>query len=369
MQIQGKARLRPVAQPIKSVAIVGFGKSRELAFNLPPDVPIWSLSDAPDYDFPRLDMVFEMHPERDLVLEGERYQRLKTEVPYPVMMLEKNDDFPSSVEYPLELAKETIFKHIFLGENHAEYFDSSMPYMVALAILSGYRRVFVYGFELRTDTEYRYQRVGAMLLIGVAAGMGIDIILPENTALIPPTLYGYDDFQHINRQDMFELHAELFEMREVYVVDLNAALDNDDLEKSGLLAKRVAQSEGGMHVLKGLIETCNEKKAKSDGDLDDSFFTISRQNLEQTQHEMANQESDWMGRLNVAHTKVVERKAAGADTTKAEQKREEAFTHMYKRAGAVHIIRFLIEKLDRSHAEMLPFDDPFFQYQSEKEKT
>lgn len=356
--------MRPVAQPTKSVAIVGFGKSRSLAFDLPPDVPIWSLSDAPDYDFPRLDMVFEMHPERDLVLEGERYQRLKTELPYPVVMLEAHADFPSSVEYPLKIAKKVVFEHIFLGENrNAEYFDSSMPYMMALAILSGYRRVFVYGFELRTDTEYKYQRIGAVALIFFAAGLGIDVILPENTALLPPTLYGYDDFQHVNREDMLNLHAELFEMREGYVAELNAALEKDDLEKSGVLAKRVAQSEGGMHVLKGLIETCNEKKAKSNGNLADSLFTISRQNLEQTLHEMANQESDWMGRLNVAHTEVKERKEAGTSTAKAEQKREEAFTHMYKRAGAVHILRFLIDKLDRSHADLLPFDDPFFQYQ------
>lgn len=361
-KIHGKAKVRfsaPTRQ--NSVAIVGFGKTKNLVYNLPDDVPIWSLSGAPTYKFPRLDVVFEMHPMRDLVLEGERYERLQTELPYPVFMLEKHDEIPSSRKYPLEHVETQVFQHLYLGGKNAQYFDSSMPFMLALAVLCGYEKIYIYGFELRTDTEYRYQRIGAALIIGWAMGQGVDVILPEDSALLPRTLYGYTDFQHVNRDDLFALHNVLSDKREVFVENLNNA--DGDIEDFGLWTKRVSQAEGGMHVLKGLIDFCNEKKVNTNGDSPDDAYTISRQNLEQVLHEMYNQQSDWMGRLNVAHTKVKE--GNGKNKEKAEQKREDAFVQMYKRAGAVHVTKHIIEKLDRKQAVLLDFDDPFFQYQQD----
>lgn len=348
------------------IALVGFGPSRKLIYKL-PDMPVWSLSDAVNYDLPRIDRVFEMHPIRDLVLEGERWERLQTNLPYPVYMLEKHEEVPSSVRYPLDMVLEEVFKNIYTGPYTARYLDSSFPYMIALAVLEGYDPVYLVGCELRTDTEYRYQRIGVSLIVGWAAGRGTTVVLPEKTALLPPTLYGYDDFQHVSREELYELYKLIKDKYDNYLTLKKKASDkllrhrsDENTEEFGLQYKRVAQAEGGLHVLKGLIEICNSKKIET-GENDQY---ISRSNLEQVLHEMANQESDWMGRLNVAHARVIERQKTGEDLDKAKEDREHAFQQMYMRSGAIHTVRYLIEMLDRGIAEFEEFDDHYFVYSS-----
>lgn len=354
---------------MRPVALVGFGPSRKGIYEL-PDMPIWSLSDAPNYDLPRIDRVFEMHPIKDLVLEGERWTRLQTLLPYPVYMLDEHEEVPSSEKYPLDQVVEECFSNIFLGSNTARYLDSSFPYMIALAVLEGYNPIYLLGIELRSDTEYKYQKVGVALMVGWASGKGVKIVFPKNSALLPDTLYGYDDYQHVSREELFEFHSMLKTKREEYLKLKKEASkklikdkSDENFDHFGFCFKRVAQSEGGLHVLKGLIEICNEKKLLSGEDIQ----TISRQNLEQTLHEMSNQESNWMGKLNTAHTRVVERGKFGADIKEVEDEREFAYEQMYMRSGAIHVISFLIRKLDRSNAEFEEFDDHYFLYEENKD--
>jgi len=362
--VKAKVTVRPVRQGRQSVALVGFGKSRDGVFDLPDDVPVWSLSDAPEYDFPRIDMVFEMHQERDLVTEGKRYQRLRTELPYPVMMLDEYAEYPSSVKYPLDEVREYCFGNLLVGDEPAMYFDSSFPYMLGLAGLLGYKTVHVLGIELRTDTEYRYQRPGAALLIGILAGKGVKVILPKDSALLPQTLYGFDNFQHINRFELLQLHAEIKVKWGEYLAGRESA--NGDQDKFAFFWKKVCQAEGGMHVLKNLVDMCNDKKIKLNGRDPDEAYAVSRQNLEQVLHSMANQRSDFMGKVNKEHSAWVERKNLKASDElieEAQQKREDAFYQMYILDGAFHVVNFLIDKMDRAQATFPEFDDPFFEYE------
>jgi len=195
---QASAKLRRPIQP-KAVALVGFGPSMKLMHDLPPDVEIWSLNAVEEYDFPRLDRAFELHPLRDLVLETPRWDRLRKPLPYPVYVLEADPRIPSGVAYPIEAVCDEAFENIIVGDENARYMDSTFPYMLALAVHEGYKVVIVCGFEFQSDTEYRYQRPGAALMIGWAAGKGVKVILPEETGLLPRTLYGYEDYQMISR--------------------------------------------------------------------------------------------------------------------------------------------------------------------------
>jgi len=289
MLIEVSATLRPIklARPM-AVALVGFGPSMRLMYDLPPDIPIWTLNAVEEYDFPRLDRAFEMHPLRDVILETPRWERLQQELPYPTYMLETDPRIPSAVAYPLEAVLDLAFANIVIGDEPACYLDSSFPYMLALAVLEGYKTIHVFGFEFRSDTEYRYQRPGAALLVGWAAGVGVKVILPGDTGLLPHTLYGYEDYQ-----------------------------------------------------------------------------MISRQNLEQFLSDLQTQESDWQGKLNVAHARVLERSGNGnADVLqKAEEERAEAFKQMYMRAGAIHAITHLIAICDRKETALVEMPDPFAVYQ------
>ena len=284
MILEGKAMLKPVKP--KAVALVAFGPSMRLMYDLPPDVPIWTLNAVKQYEWPRLDRAFEMHPLRDIVLETPRWERLKELLPYPVYMLEVDPSIPSGVEYPLEAVCDQVFENILIGSENAKYFDSSFPYMLALAVHEGYRTIYAYGFELLSDTEYRYQRPGAALLIGWAGGKGVKVILPEDTGLLPHTLYGYEDYQ-----------------------------------------------------------------------------MISRQNLEQMLGDLQTQESDWQGKLNVAHALAIERAGNGDGAAQAEVDRLEAFKQMYMRAGAIHAIAHLIALCDRKETALGEMVDPFMVYE------
>lgn len=188
------------------------------------------------------------------------------------------------------MVKQLCFSNIYLGKEHALYLDSSIPYMIALGVLEGYNPIFLYGIELRSDTEYRYQRVGVSLLIGWAAGRGTAVVLPEGNALLPKTLYGYMDYQ-----------------------------------------------------------------------------MISRQNLEQYRAEIMVEESDWMGKLNVAHTQVIERSQNGGDLRAAEDARAEAYKQMYMRSGALQILNHLIDLCDRKDAALVAFQDAFRISQEQKD--
>lgn len=279
---------RIVTDPPRSVALIGFGDSMHLMYELPDDIEIWTLNAAEDYDFPRIDRLFELHPLRDVILETPRWKRLQEKQPYPIYMLDRFDGVPSSVRYPIEAVKSIVYENVFLKDQNAEYFDSTLPYMLALAVLEGFTTIHVYGFGLRSDTEYRYQRPGAMGLIMWAAGRGVKIIMPEKSQLLPDTLYGYSDYQ-----------------------------------------------------------------------------SISRQNCEQWLRDMQMEESDWMGKMNVAHTKVIERQANGASPEKikeAEDERVECFRQMYMRAGAIHLLLDQISIMDRKQEAMSEMVDPFIEF-------
>jgi hypothetical protein len=150
-------------------------------------------------------------------------ERLAQEQPYPIYMQYELSFFPSVVKYPREAMQNDLFKNVWVGEANADYVDSSFPYMLALAYMEGYNPIHVFGFEFRPDTEYRYQRVGAALMIGLVAGRGVDVKLPANTGLLPPTSYGYSEYQTVGRQSLEVELARFSNRMQVEIGNYNIA--------------------------------------------------------------------------------------------------------------------------------------------------
>ena len=48
-----------------------------------------------------------------------------------------------------------------------------------LAIEKGYKEIGIYGIDLSTTKEYQEQRPSVLYFIGLAKGLGIEIILPN----------------------------------------------------------------------------------------------------------------------------------------------------------------------------------------------
>lgn len=74
-----------------------------------------------------------------------------------------------------------------------EVMASTPGYMLALALLEGYREVGLWGIDLLAAREYQQQREWLQRLIGWAQGRGIVVTLPPGCSLASvPYRYGYE---------------------------------------------------------------------------------------------------------------------------------------------------------------------------------
>lgn len=188
---------------MRTVAFCGFGEvSLGPVYELPDEVEIWALNDAPHRYNHRIDVLFEMHDLEKIYDPhgyGPNYEAqliyLRT-AEHPVYMLENFDEFPSSIEYPLDEALELV--------DGCGRFAFTFCYMAALAILQGVDRVEVYGFEMDNyDTEYIWQKPIGLYWIGKMEGAGIDVYIPPESSLFPEfKLYGYERFHMVSRQSI-----------------------------------------------------------------------------------------------------------------------------------------------------------------------
>lgn len=148
---------------------------------------------------------FEVHP--PLVDEIEEPQSdggdfsythqdwLASEHEFPIYFLTDADRSPVGVRYPMERATEVV----------GEAIESSVAYMLALAIAGGIDRVELYGVEMPAGSVYFWQRPNMEKIIGYGRGEGMDIYIPPQSALAGGMLYMYDESdrnydEHLRRQ-------------------------------------------------------------------------------------------------------------------------------------------------------------------------
>jgi hypothetical protein len=219
---------------VKSVALYGFASvSRDGVWHSSAD-EIWSIAWAYKYNVPRLDLLLEIHPIwYQATSQLPEYQKvrdhwewLKQNQTIPVYMTEARPEVPACVVYPLA----EVQKLVAPARCH-KVFTSSFDFLMGLAILKGFDRIEVYGFEMGSETEYRYQREGAAYWIAQADARGIEVILPEKTALLKNKIYMLEGGAMIYRQDL-ERHLE------------NLTQQHRDA------AARLAHIEGQLHALK-----------------------------------------------------------------------------------------------------------------------
>ncbi len=202
---------------MKTVALVGFA-SATLGFAHDSQADeFWSVNNAIDYNIPRIDRLFEIHPLEYLELkskgenngQNKHWDWLLKEHPFPIYMQEVFPQFPSSVQYPFEDVY-ALMGGIKRGERKEPkpYLTSSIGYMLPMAILEGFERIEIYGVEMASGTEYGYQKANTEFWIGMAAGQGIEIYIPEISALLNAKLYHVDG-QMIGRQTL-ESHLEQY---------------------------------------------------------------------------------------------------------------------------------------------------------------
>jgi len=195
----------------RSVAFYGFASvSREGIWDANVD-EIWSVIWAYKYNVPRLDRLFEMHPiwmqaaskKTEYQKPRDHWEWLKMNDDIPVYMLVDHPEVPMCIRYPVEQVSTLV-----PPARRRKVFTSSFDYLMGLAIYEGFERIEAYGFEMGSDTEYRYQREGAAYWIAQCDARGIELVLPENTALLRNKMYGYEGGSMIYRQDLERLKIQ-----------------------------------------------------------------------------------------------------------------------------------------------------------------
>lgn len=209
---------------MKKVCLLGTSNTlKEAPFN--EDMEFWALNDMYSVvPIERITRWFEMHNMGFL----RNYRSRGTSAPHlpqlakltiPVYMQQYNDEVPTSIEYPLD----DIMKHY--GKR---YFNSSIDYMLAMAIYEGYEEIHIYGVNMAFQEEYQEQRPSCEYWLGRAEGKGIKIVLPKGCDILKSYyIYGYEEAQKNDLRDkaeskIAELSKQAAEFQKNYYLSLGA---------------------------------------------------------------------------------------------------------------------------------------------------
>jgi len=219
--------------PRKKIAIVGFASSSTL------DAPF----DDPEYAIvgmnqlyrwiPRADAWYEMHENyHEYVVEGTDHIGWLRTCPIPIYMTKHYPEYPNSVRFPIER----------FSKRFGNYWTSSIAFMIAQAIDSGFERIDLFGIDLAVGDEWFYQRPCAERLLGFAEGLGITIGIPIASSLCKGShIYGYekDPMSNglISTDDFAIRKAKLMKIRDTKITELNqcdGALAELDMWRGGI---------------------------------------------------------------------------------------------------------------------------------------
>jgi hypothetical protein len=185
----------------KRVAIIGFCQdSRDWVPYEDESLECWGLNRG--YIFQRrAERWFDMHSPAIRAMQSRRpggHAEWLTKFPGPVFMHEADPEVPNAKAFPLAAVAKEIGNNIYRINKQGEiksavdepYLTSSIAQEIALAITEGYQEIHLYGTDLNTDSEYAWQKPGVEYMLGVAAGRGIKVVLPDNCPLLQGKIYG-----------------------------------------------------------------------------------------------------------------------------------------------------------------------------------
>lgn len=156
-----------------------------------------------DFPLSRLSRIYEIHPAWMVAQANyDPHHWLWLERQTQVEIVATDPAIPNAEMYPLDGVLEMV-AHVRRGEDPNRFITSSLDFMLAHAIYEGdVDEITLAGFDMMTDTEYGYQVPGAAFWLGVCAGAGIQVNLPENTPLLKANLYAIEGGQMIGRQKL-----------------------------------------------------------------------------------------------------------------------------------------------------------------------
>jgi hypothetical protein len=260
----------------KRVAIVGFSTATR---HLTPfddfEYEIWGLNQLYRH-LPRADRWFDIHENWDEhVIEGTDHAAWIKNSEIPVYMKDFLPDAPQSLRFPIEHTMR-YFSQDILGKADFDYYTSTIAYMLALAIYEKFETIAIYGVDLVIGTEYFHQKACVEYYLGVAAGKGIQIIVPEESALLKQEYrYGWEKASKdiIVEEDFLKRREALQKLRNELQIKL--AMANGSIQEYGVLEDGDTLSDRMKARKKCLIDMRDElqvKLALIDGAIQEACF-------------------------------------------------------------------------------------------------
>jgi len=176
------------------ISINGFGPTADQA---PLDNPTWTKMGLPwDDSWEKFDILYEMHEKNVLELSSPIIltevwtgTTVQTKAHRPLMYWKILKDLS------MDKSKKLYMQDAYWGGVLAypyekvikatrDYFISSITYMLSHAISMAPDEIALFGVDLMPDEEWDYQRSCIEYLLGLAEGRGINISLPEGSALL-----------------------------------------------------------------------------------------------------------------------------------------------------------------------------------------
>jgi hypothetical protein len=126
---------------------------------------------------------FDIH---EKTMNNQEHKQELARLGCPVYVMQECPDIPNAIVYPLEAIKKEFFRNV----NREQFFTSSFPYMIALAIYEGFDEISLYGINQTLKTEYEKHLPCSDFWIGVAVGRGIKVEVQKHSHILnPETLY------------------------------------------------------------------------------------------------------------------------------------------------------------------------------------
>jgi hypothetical protein len=186
---------------MKTVAIVGTEATTRI--NAPWDdtsIDIWAFNESPGIGtqwVKRCNALFQLHqPSVYRSLFNRTFPKywewLQQDHGYPIYMQEVDKDVPNSVRYPLEEINKYYLTNLrWPDEEVIQFYTNSLVYAIALALYEGYEKIMIFGIEMKSSTEYQYQRDNFSFWVGIATQHAI-VELHSAQSIFDVPLYGYD---------------------------------------------------------------------------------------------------------------------------------------------------------------------------------
>lgn len=198
---------------MKTVRIMGTAPNLRNAPPPPDGVEVWCANSNRSYRRRNAHIVQEDRWTRWFNLHGkphmiktypETYNWYKKQTK-PIIMQRVRPDIPASQAFPRE-----AIQNFFPSPMNA-YFTCSGSWLIALAIMEGFERIELWGFEIRpTKPAFAWERPNVFFWIEEAKKRGVDVWLPPELRPLAPDekigdpatyngpLYGYDTKMEID---------------------------------------------------------------------------------------------------------------------------------------------------------------------------